>query len=70
MKNKIWWSINIVLFIIFVVLSTIIATRRFDGSGAVQTSALRWVNFLVLAAFYALIIIMQLLILFFNKRRK
>lgn len=64
--RKIWWTVNAILLGVFVILSIIITTRTVDGSGAVQTPALKWINFLILVIFSVFLLIIQFVVLFFT----
>ena len=69
MKLKLWWLSNLVWLLIFGVLSFILLTRRIDGSGAVQTPKTRLVSLSVLAVFFIIVLVIQLVILIFVKRK-
>ncbi|MDN2453715.1 DUF3923 family protein [Lactobacillus sp. UCMA15818] len=70
MKLKMWWLSNLIWLLIFGVLSFILMTRRIDGSGAVQTPKTRVVSLIVLAVFFIVVAIIQLVILIFVKRKR
>ena len=69
MKLKLWWLSNLVWLLIFGVLSFILLTRRIDGSGTVQTPKTRLVSLSVLAVFFIIILVIQLVILIFVRRK-
>ncbi|MGA3512741.1 DUF3923 family protein [Lactiplantibacillus plantarum] len=54
--------LNVFLLIMFIVLSTIIWLRRTDGSGAIQTTNLRWVNFIILLVFFMVLVVIELIV--------
>ncbi|MFT9005201.1 MAG: DUF3923 family protein [Liquorilactobacillus hordei] len=69
MRLKMWWLGNLIWLLIFGTLSFVLMTRRIDSSGAVQTPKTRLVSLGVLAVFFIIILVIQLVILIFVRRK-
>ncbi|MEK4386300.1 DUF3923 family protein [Solibacillus sp. FSL R5-0691] len=69
--KKIWWIIiNGVWLVLFSGLAIFIYFREVDAAGVVQTSELRWLSLALLGVVFIFITIVQLIFLFFLKKRK
>ncbi|CEI83220.1 DUF3923 family protein [Oceanobacillus sp. M60] len=67
---KIWWTTSIVWILFFIAASVAIGVRDVDGAGVVQTPELRFLAFMVLGGFFVLVLIGQLIFLYFARKRK
>ncbi|WP_203362946.1 DUF3923 family protein [Bacillus sp. REN10] len=67
-KMKIWWLINMVWLLIFAVGAVFIGIREVDGAGAVQTPEIRMVSFIVLGIAFIMVVVIQLVFLYFVRR--
>lgn len=67
---KIWWTTTIIWLLFFVAVSIGVGTRDIDGAGVVQTPELRMLAFIVLGIFFVIILLCQLIFLYFAKKRK
>lgn len=67
---KIWWATSVIWLIFFTAASIVIGIRNVDGAGAVQTPELRMLAFIVLGGFFVIVLIGQLLFLYFVKKRR
>ncbi|AKP67747.1 DUF3923 family protein [Companilactobacillus ginsenosidimutans] len=65
---KIWWGINIVWIILFVVNAIFVMLRKVDATGAQQTMQVRLFTLGILGIFFIFIVLCQLLALYFIKR--
>ncbi|RAI80694.1 DUF3923 family protein [Macrococcoides caseolyticum subsp. hominis] len=61
-----WWLVSTLEFFIFIGMSTFLWLREIDGSGAVQTTEIRLINIGILALFYMIPFIIQLIWLVLN----
>ncbi|HCX2181893.1 TPA: DUF3923 family protein [Staphylococcus aureus] len=61
-----WWIVSIIELFSFIGFSIFIWLRKVDASGAIQTTELKWINIAVLAAFYLLPFIIQIIWLIVN----
>ena len=68
--KRLFFLMNIVLVVLFLVLSAMIWLRGVDGSGVIQTTNLRWAAFIILVIFYFIILITEIIIFFIIQRTK
>ena len=61
-----WWIVSVLEFLSFIVLSLMVWFREVDASGAIQTIELKWINIAILAVFFLLPFVMQLIWLIIN----
>ncbi|WP_414050371.1 DUF3923 family protein [Macrococcus animalis] len=61
-----WWLISTLELISFIGISSFLWLRDLDGSGAVQTTEIKLINIGILALFYAIPFIIQLVWLVLN----
>ncbi|MDJ1089965.1 DUF3923 family protein [Macrococcoides caseolyticum] len=62
----IWWLVSTLEFLSFIGMSIFLWLREIDGSGAVQTTEIKLINIGVLALFYAIPFVIQLIWLILN----
>ncbi|WP_080873821.1 DUF3923 family protein [Oceanobacillus timonensis] len=67
---KIWWMTSISWLLLFIVAAIVIGVRNVDGTGVVQTPELRLFAFIVLGGFFVVVLIGQLVFLYFARKRK
>lgn len=68
LKMGIWWLINIVWLLIFAVGAIFIGVRKVDGAGAVQTPEIRMVSFVILGIIFIIVVLIQLIFLYFVRK--
>lgn len=61
---------NVILAVIFILLSAVIFLRKTDGAGLAQSPHLRFVTFVVLVIFFALIVVGELIVFAVSHRRR
>ena len=61
-----WWICNIFWFILFLIGSAVVWLREVDGTGAVQTVALKLLAFLVVVIAFIIPLLMQIIWLVIN----
>lgn len=66
---KLWWGANVFWLVIFSLLAIIIGTRQEDGAGIVQTPEIRIITFIILGVMFMFILIVQLIWLYFVRKR-
>ncbi|GEN85965.1 hypothetical protein OSO01_07040 [Oceanobacillus sojae] len=67
---KIWWATNVFWLIFFTGASIVIRVRNVDGAGIAQTPELKMLAFIILGGFFIVVLIGQLLFLYFVRKRK
>ncbi|WP_339285605.1 DUF3923 family protein [Oceanobacillus sp. FSL K6-3682] len=67
---KIWWATNVLWLIFFTGTSIVIGVRNVDGAGVAQTPELKMLAFIILGGFFVVVLIGQLLFLYFVRKRK
>ncbi|MDK9872607.1 MAG: DUF3923 family protein [Staphylococcus equorum] len=60
------WIISVLEFSAFLILSFMVWFREVDATGAIQTIELKWINIAILAVFFLLPFVMQLIWLIIN----
>lgn len=61
-----WWIVSVLELSAFLVLSFMVWFREVDATGAIQTIELKWINIAILAIFFLLPFVMQLIWLIIN----
>ncbi|MGN4240535.1 DUF3923 family protein [Staphylococcus equorum] len=61
-----WWIVSVLEISAFLVLSFMVWFREVDATGAIQTIELKWINIAILAVFFLLPFVMQLIWLIIN----
>lgn len=61
-----WWVVSTLEFLSFIGMSIFLWLREIDGSGAVQTTEIKLINIGILALFYTIPFIIQLIWLVLN----
>ncbi|MGJ5682660.1 DUF3923 family protein [Staphylococcus equorum] len=61
-----WWIVSVLGLSAFLVLSFMVWFREVDATGAIQTIELKWINIAILAIFFLLPFVMQLIWLIIN----
>ncbi|MFQ3852921.1 hypothetical protein AST00_01280 [Staphylococcus equorum] len=61
-----WWIVSVLEFSAFLILSFMVWFREVDATGAIQTIELKWINIAILAVFFLLPFVMQLIWLIIN----
>ncbi|MDG0819739.1 DUF3923 family protein [Staphylococcus equorum] len=61
-----WWIVSVLELSAFLVLSFMVWFREVDATGAIQTIELKWINIAILAVFFLLPFVMQLIWLIIN----
>lgn len=56
-----WWLVSTLEFLSFIGMSIFLWLREIDGSGAVQTTEIKLINIGVLAIFYIILFVIQLI---------
>ncbi|PTE89461.1 DUF3923 domain-containing protein, partial [Staphylococcus equorum] len=56
-----WWIVSVLELSAFLVLSFMVWFREVDATGAIQTIELKWINIAILAVFFLLPFVMQLI---------
>lgn len=56
-----WWLVSILEFLSFIGISIFLWLREIDGSGAVQTTEIKLINISILALFYTVPFVIQLI---------
>lgn len=56
-----WWLVSTLEFLSFIGMSIFLWVREIDGSGAVQTTEIKLINIGVLAIFYIILFVIQLI---------
>lgn len=67
---KLWWTTSLLWLVLFGATAIFIGVRKVDGAGAVQTPQLRVVAFIVLGVAFVLMLLCQLIFLYFVRKRK
>lgn len=67
---KLWWLSNVFWLLLFSIVAVIINFREVDGSGLEQTTELKMVSFIVLGVAFILVLLCQLVFLYFAKKSK
>ena len=70
MTIKKWWISNGIWFLILAILSWVIDSRKYDGSGEYQTTQLKLISLAVFVLFAILVIIFQYFLYKFIKKRE
>ncbi|MDG0837186.1 hypothetical protein AST01_03085 [Staphylococcus equorum] len=60
------WIVSVLEFSAFLILSFMVWFREVDATGAIQTIELKWINIAILAVFFLLPFVMQLIWLIIN----
>lgn len=61
-----WWLVSTLEFLSFIGMSIFLWLREIDGSGTVQTTEIKLINICVLAIFYIIPFVIQLIWLVLN----
>ncbi|WP_188737935.1 DUF3923 family protein [Oceanobacillus neutriphilus] len=67
---KIWWATSVFWVIFFTGASVVIGVRNVDGAGVVQTPELKMLAYIILGGFFVVVLVGQLLFLYFARKRK
>lgn len=65
-----WWIANTIWMVLFALAIVVVWTREVDGSGAIQTTEIKIVSFIVLLIAFVIPFIFQMIWLFMNKKRE
>lgn len=70
MVSKSWKTFQIIQFVFFLCVSVFLFTRTVDGHGAVQTSEVKLISFVVWGIFYLGVLAIEWLTYFIARRFK
>ena len=59
MKNNKWRIFQVVQFILFLGVSIILFFRKVDGSGAENTTEVKWISFAIWLGFYLFVLALE-----------
>lgn len=69
-RMKAWWFSNLIIAIIFGLMTVFLMIRRVDGAGAIQTPGAKLASLMVLGVVFLFVVFIQLMVLFGIQRRK